>query len=239
MGRLQLAGSVDGGWLYTDHESGAKVEIQDELPPADELNFGGPVRQTLFDRFLAWCIPARWQSTVQEELDVTFAYLSSEDDRAVALVGALLVESAVNGLVAAYVPGYRKLADMRDFTFSMRIELARALMLCPSRLLGAADTVRNLRNEFARNLDIKTFDECKQGNLVSARDHLRLIDPGLADGKTSREVFVSLVGMLFLGFRGYQFHVERLNEYVRKTKDFHQRFHDYCHRRPSPTEGQQ
>lgn len=204
--------------------------MAESLGPGAILNVEGPERETLFRRFLVWCLPPEWERTMQAEIDEVFAHLNSEDDRAVALVGALLVESAVNELVSAYVPGYKTLAENRDFTFSMRIELARALRLCPARLLGAADTVRAIRNDFAHELGIGAFDQCASKHIESARGHLRIIQPSLSEAKTDRKVFVNLVSMICLALRGYKFHVERLNEYVRETEAFRTGLREYCTR---------
>jgi hypothetical protein len=202
-----------------------------ESPNPDEvLNVEGPEGETLFRRFLVWCLPREWEPTIQAEVDEVFARLNSADDRAVALVGALLVENAVNELVSAYVPGYNALAENRDFTLSLRIELARALKLCPARLLGAADTVRAIRNDFAHELGTTGFDQCASKYIESARGHLRIVQRKLSEGKTGREVFMSLVSMICLALRGYKFHVERLNRYIRETDAFRTELQAYCTR---------
>ena len=196
--------------------------------PESILNFEGPEGETIFRRFVDGCLPLEWEPVVQAEVDEVFAHLDSKDDRAVAVVGALVIEDSVNQLAAAHVPGYKSLAENRDFSLSMRIELARALRLCPSRLLGAADTVRTIRNDFAHKLAVKTFDGCKREHLESARDHVRQIQPAMVVGKTNREIFTSLVSMVRLALRGYSFHVERLNQYVREEKAFRDAFHGHC-----------
>ncbi|PKN89329.1 MAG: hypothetical protein CVU51_00805 [Deltaproteobacteria bacterium HGW-Deltaproteobacteria-1] len=202
--------------------------MDDNPNPAVMLNFDGPEGQSLFRRFLVWCFPVEWESTVQKEADAVFSHLSAEDERAVALVAAMVVEDGVNKLVAAYVPGYKDLAAKSDFTFSMRIELAQALRLCPSRLLGAADTLRRIRNEFAHKLTLKTFDGCKAGSLESARSHLRQIQPAMELNKSNREIVTNLASVVYLALRGYSFHVTRLNQYIREEKDFREALHKHC-----------
>jgi hypothetical protein len=110
----------------------------------------------------------------------------------------------------------------------MRIELARALRLCPSRLLGAADTIRDIRNEFAHELSLRSFDKCQKKHLASASGHLREIQTSMVAGKTDREVFKNLVGTVCLALRGYTFHVERLNKFVREEQSFTDAFKNYC-----------
>ena len=200
-----------------------------DSPTSDAiLDFSGPDGETLFRHFVVWCLPVKWESEVQRETDEVFAHLRSDDDRAVALVGAMIVQDAVDALAAAHAPGYKRLAENRDFSFSLRIELVRALRLCPSRLLSAADTIRTIRNDFAHELSIKAFGDCDQKNLNSARGHLAQVHPKMVDGKTDREVFVALVGMIRLALRGYGFHVERLNAFVRNAAEFKATLRSHC-----------
>lgn len=205
--------------------------MADTPSPESILNFEGPEGESLFRRFLVWCLPVGWEPVIQKEIDEVFSHLRSEDDRAVALVGALVVEDGVNQLVAAHAPGYKDLAAKRDFSFSMRIELARALRLCPSRLLGAADTVRSIRNEFAHKLALRTFDGCKTEYLQSAKDHLKQIQPAMASSKSNREIFTSLVSLVYLALRGYSFHVARLSQYIREEMAFREALHKHCLRK--------
>ncbi len=202
--------------------------MTDAPSPESILNFEGPKGESLFRRLLVWCLPAELQLTIQKEMDEVFSHLGSEDDRAVALVGALVVEDGVNRLVAAHAPGYNALAAKRDFSLSMRIELARALRLCPSSLLGAADTVRNIRNEFAHKLELTAFDGCKTQYLQAAKDHLKQIQPTMVVGKSDREVFRNLVTMVYLALRGYTFHVARLNQYIREEPSFWEALRKHC-----------
>ena len=202
--------------------------MDDNPSPESMLNFEGPEGHSLFRRFLIWCLPAEWEPTVQKEADEVFSHLSAEDDRAVALVAAMVVEDGVNQLVAAYVPGFKDLASKSDFTFSMRIDLARALRLCPSRLLGAADTLRHIRNEFAHRLTLKTFDGCKAEFLESVRSHLRQIQPAMELNKSDREIVTNLASLVYLALRGYSFHVARLNQYIREENDFREALRKHC-----------
>ncbi len=157
--------------------------MNDSPQPEQILNVEGPEGETMFRRFVVSCLPVEWKAAVQVELDTVFAHLKSEDDRAVALVGALIVEDGVNQLLAAHAPGYRELAAKSDFGLSLRIEFARALRLCPSRLLGATDTIRKIRNDFAHRLSLTAFNECKPEHLQSARDSSEVDSAGHGRGK--------------------------------------------------------
>src|SRR4051794_10765327 len=66
----------------------------------------------------------------------------TEDERALVIVGALLLERAIDELLSAYIPGYEELSVDRDFSFSMKIKIAKAVNICPLELLKGADVVR-------------------------------------------------------------------------------------------------
>ena len=80
-----------------------------------------------------------------------------EDDRAVAVLGALLVEDAIDEFLGALMPGYKVLSGNRDFTFAIKIETARSLDICTKRFFNDADQIRSVRNEFAHARHVTTF----------------------------------------------------------------------------------
>lgn len=201
--------------------------MQTQLPPEKRINIEGPEGESIFRRFLAWCLPIEWTGTIQGELDEVFAHMSSDDDRALVLVGALVVENAIDQLLTVYIPGYKTLKGNRDFTFSMKISLARSLRLCPSRLFSAADAIRLIRNDFAHELSNSVFDECKPEHLQSIEGHLRHINIEQAEG-SARDIFKSLASMLFLALRGYHFHIQGLNEFLRNSEVFSKQFRTFC-----------
>lgn len=183
------------------------------------LNIEGPPEETIFSRLIVWCVPADWEKTSQAEVDEVFAQLSPEDDRAVAVVGALVVETAVDALLQAFAPGYKDLEQKREFTLSLKIALAKALRLCPSRLFGAADALRVVRNDFAHSLSVRRFEDCLPANLRSIDGHLRQFNPKPAEGKSPRDQFKTLATLLFLSLRAYTHHVDKLSRFVRGTKE--------------------
>lgn len=80
------------------------------------------------------------------------------DDRLLALVTALIVESLLDELHRAFLPKYNnQLKKANEFTFSLKISLAEALNLIPPEILRAAHIIRAIRNAFAHNLDVNTF----------------------------------------------------------------------------------
>jgi len=193
-----------------------------------ELYFDGPKGQTLFSHLINWCITEDSFENFQGSIHDSFSHIAIEDDRTLSLVGALITENAVDGLLAAYIPDYMNLIEHGDFTFSMKINLARSLRLCPTRLLSAADAIRKVRNEFAHDLYITKFGQCKPENIKLVHDHLRQINKRDTEKKEARELFKLLVMYIFMALKSYQYHVEKLNNYIRKSEEFMNHFKKYC-----------
>src|SRR2546430_2053361 len=84
---------------------------------------------------------------------------SSGDDRSYVLVAVMVVESMCDDILRKVIPGFNTLRDNRDFGFSLKIELLRALRLIPPAIPRCADCVRQVRNEFAHNLSIDKIED--------------------------------------------------------------------------------
>ena len=190
--------------------------------PSGELaiNIGGPSGDSIFSRPLVWCMKADTLKILQTELNDQFVHVrDANDDRLLALVGALVVENAIDRLLSAVLPGYGTLRDGMEFTFSMRIKMARAARLIPSRILGCADFVRAVRNDFAHDLEIGSFDQLDSSRLQSMRDRLSHFSPDLMAGKSHAQVFEELVIWTAIGLRLYALHVAALGDFLR-TDEF-------------------
>lgn len=137
------------------------------------------------------------------------------DDRAFVLVGALIIENGVDELLYSYVPGFKSIIDNWDFTFSLRIELARALRLVPARLLGGADAIRRVRNDFAHDLKIRSLQDLKSSRLESLTSHLSKFNPQWVEGTNHRLNFEQLVTLTALGLLLYSRHTQILNSFIR------------------------
>lgn len=97
---------------------------------------------------------------VQGEFEsISAEYDQINDDRSLAIVGAMLIEYKVDEFLLVSIPKYKDLADNKDFTFSLKIQLAKALKIIPSKVFNAIDPIRKIRNGFAHHLKIKTFED--------------------------------------------------------------------------------
>ena len=71
------------------------------------------------------------------------------------------------------MPGYETLLREADFPFSMKIKIADALRLIPSRILTSCDLMRKVRNEFVHNLELQSFSQLDTKLLNEFAPHVR------------------------------------------------------------------
>ncbi len=169
--------------------------------------------------------PAKWvrgesfDQIKARVLDVLNHVANLEDHRLLVLVGGLLVEGSVDGLLSVIMPGYKSLQDHHDFSFSLRIAVGRALGLCPAIVWTSADVVRRARNEFVHELSMCNFDTLKP-NLIAIMRHcfqgfskesdLQSLDPPA--------VFKHLVLLTAFALETYRAQLFWLNRFIRNDE---------------------
>jgi len=192
------------------------MEMVTDIPEeAPTINIEGKKGESIFYRPLGW--------TLQEDLKLISGYFEeyervigeSEEERLLALVGNLSIEEALDYFLAAYIPRYKKyLSESRDFTFSMKIDIGRSLCLIPKHLLDAADLVRKIRNEFAHNLQMKSFDSLKVDTKRKLSTFCKVFFPK-DDGHISySEKFARVADAVILGFEVYSSHVRIARKFI-------------------------
>jgi hypothetical protein len=188
------------------------------IPPEEEIiNIEGPQGQSIFHHTMSYCVSQETIDGLQQKINEILKYVGElNDDRLLVLVGALIVENAIDELLVAIMPGYKSLRDKRDFTFSMRIEITRALRLIPSRILNCADFIRGLRNDFVHDLSINAFDRLESPRLQSMRDRLLAFNPQVFE--EDAKAFSQLVLWTGVALYVYTMHVSQLNDFIRSSK---------------------
>jgi hypothetical protein len=188
-----------------------------EMPPPDEkaINIQGAQGESIFyvPIFVSYDMAAGLQQKINETLEWVRGL---NDDRLLVLVGALVVENAVDELLASIMPGYKSLRDKRDFTFSMRIEIIKALQLIPSRILNSADFVRGLRNSFVHDLSIDSFDKLAPSKIQSMQNRLHSFNPEVIEDNA--RAFSRLVLWLTIALYTYTMHTAHLNSFIRDDR---------------------
>lgn len=188
-----------------------------EPKPEEIINIEGPSGESVFRRLISWCVQPEASGKFQQRIDEILGRVEElDDDRLLVLVGALIVENAVDELLAAIMPGYASLQDKRDFSFSTRIEVARALRLIPSRILNCADFIRSLRNDFVHDLSVEKLDALEPSRIQSMRDRLSSFIAEMVEAEA--EAFRKLVLWTAVALYGYTMHVSRLNDFIRSDE---------------------
>lgn len=148
--------------------------MMEDLNAEQVLNIEGPPGESLFRRLLIWLVPFDRMAELQRELDEYWAhYRDLTDERAIVLVGALVVEDSLDELITTFFPKSTTLLKKREFTFSLKTDLIRACKLIPSRILHHCDIVRELRNDFAHSLQLKTLSDWGDGNFQKVDQAIR------------------------------------------------------------------
>jgi hypothetical protein len=146
------------------------------------------------------------------------------DDRLLALVTALIVEGRLDATLSSFLPRYARLTDASDFTFSLKIALLESLAFVPPQVCSAADLLRKVRNEFAHNLDISSFDQLKP-KLRSEICNLRASVYGVfgSDERKPKDTFLAefkaLAFFCIVGLDAYQENLSYLRTHI-ETPDF-------------------
>jgi hypothetical protein len=141
------------------------------------------------------------------------------DDRLIVLTAELLLENTIDRYLSAIMPSYKNtLGDNRDFTFSLKIAVAKGLKLSPSKFFKSVDLVRKVRNEFVHNLNIKSFDKLDIELLNDIQQNLELYTS--KERVLSRELrdnFKSLALYSFWGLNAQIENIQSLNAYLRSN----------------------
>jgi len=198
--------------------------MTDTPKPDQILDISGPVGESLFWHALEHVV-LEHQSEFQIGLDELWAhYKDISDERLLALVGALCVETYIQGLLEAFGPGFDKLQDDSDFTFSLKIKTVRALRIIPSRILTACDLIRQIRNEFAHHLRKKTISQLHgEKYLQKLKTQLNAFNTRERANAGYDGIFRELIGFTLMALGVYVQHARRLRAYL-ETEAFHRSF---------------
>jgi len=205
--------------------SGSENSFENKI----HLNFEGPPRESIFHKINDFCLSEKSFNEVEKRFEENIDHLLKLDnDRALALVGSIIVENHVDELISSLAPGYKNLIENKDYTFSLKIELAKSLRICPIRFFTYADNIRAIRNQFAHNLKIESFSDIPKEYLRKMHEHVgEACEVTISRDEPDREVFAKMVLYLILILYVYSEHVKKLNNCIRDT-DFYKYLSLYC-----------
>jgi len=150
-----------------------------------------------------------------------------EDDRAIILVCALLLENSVDTCLKAVGPKYHQIEKDRDVTFSMKTRVLKVLCLVPPKLIDGIWPIRKIRNEFAHTLSIRSFDQVN-AKLFQALDTQRQgIFTNFRANASRRDAVIEMTKAILMGLQVFRLHLDMLRRLL-KTAEFHNLFEKFC-----------
>ena len=181
--------------------------------PDEFINIEGPKGESLFHQGKSWLLIGREQE-IQAQLDERWQYYrEATDDRLVALIAALCIESSIDALLGAMAPGFKDCAQDTDFTFSVKIKMIRSLRLLPGRILTTCDLIRQIRNEFAHHVRYKRFEDLDNKYFRKLEQYLRSFNTAKRDPKEAQRLFKDLVGFALMALIVYTEQVSFFRQY--------------------------
>jgi len=201
--------------------------MMEHQPNADEIiDIEGPAGETLFWHLKGWLVRDR-EDAIQQRLDELWEhYKEVQDERLLALVGAMCIEASLDNLLSKFAPQYDVLLDNVDVTFSVKIGIAKALRLIPSKILNSCDLARGIRNDFAHNLDVSQFRELERKRLDKLGPYVRLFNTGERDWEDWPALYRDMIGFTAAGLTAYALQIETLRDYL-GTDEFRRYFKDH------------
>jgi len=201
-----------------------------EPTPEEIIDIEGPAGESLFWHLKEWLVRDR-VSVLQRRLDELWLhYKDVEDERLLALLGALCLEAALDDLLRGFAPSYDVVLENTETTFSIKTCFARGLRLIPSKILNSRDLARRIRNDFAHNLEISTFRELDTKRLDKLEPYVRSFNAKERTWDDWPNLYRELIGFALAGLTAYELQIEALRNYI-ETDEFREHFKEYTERR--------
>jgi hypothetical protein len=99
--------------------------------------------------------------------------------------------------------------------------------LIPSKVLGAADTVRQIRNDLVHNLSITSLVQLSPSRTDAMRGRLQEFGVPIEAGEKLPQLYNYLVTATTIALRLYAKHVETFNSFIR-TDEFSSQWERYA-----------
>lgn len=190
----------------------------DKMDDKKMIKFSGPKKESIFHCYIAEFLSTEASQEFQEKVDgIMSKVMSIKNDRLLVLLGALIIENSLDEFLSTIIFKYKTLRDNRDFTFSMKILLAKSFRYIPNFIFNSVDCVRVMRNDFIHDLSIDSFEKMAPEKLQSMKQHLSNFVSEKYPSNDS--MFRNLVLYTSLALFGYSSHVLKLSSFLR-SKDF-------------------
>jgi hypothetical protein len=153
-----------------------------------------------------------YQSKIRDALSKIY---ETRDDRAMAIMGGIVLENQVDALLTAFLPNFEVLDKRRILTLSSKILLIRTSKLIPETILNSADEIRKIRNVFAHDLDCADFESIGENYRKSLIDHVGKYNSTYRRDDPAFELYRDLVQFITVILYTYTCHIEKMTEFLR------------------------
>jgi hypothetical protein len=143
----------------------------------------------------------------------------SGDDRSYALMSALVIENYLDRVLSVIIPDFKRFIKDHEVSLSEKLDLLKSMQLIPIHLISCAHAARAVRNDFAHNLELNSFDNLSQNTKDKLRTAYDLIPVRRAyEELTTKEVFDQVVFIAVSGFSIYLYSIALLFKVIRDPK---------------------
>jgi len=141
----------------------------------------------------------------------------ASDDRAFVILLALVIEHLVDETLETWMPRYKALSEHQDFNFSIKLELLNALSLVPGFIIRGSHCIRQLRNDFAHDLNIEKLEQlAKKVEMLRNLSDEVVVQKDLVKGSSARDLAKFLSFVVCVGLLGYRENMKYLRKAIEK-----------------------
>ena len=206
-----------------------------KLRVREEINLGGRKGDSLFSGLGEHSYDKKEADEAKNKVNNCLRkYFDTLDDRAFALIGALIVENELDNLLTKWIKDYKHIADI---SFSFKVNLTISFRLIPPKILNAIEPIRRIRNLFAHHLDIDTFEKAKEFDSESKKPCFPMLQNKIKTFSRSTSAFeedklsgdclsailrtsyLQLIISIVLGLSVYARHLAKVQDYIWEPKN--------------------
>lgn len=187
---------------------------------ATYVQFEGKKESSLLTEFFFPSQKEKFQEFLTRLNEYLEKYKKTSDHRALAIIGASIVENELDKFLSVWIKDYKDLKDNKEFTLSLKVELAISLKLIPKQLLNAIVPIRKIRNIFAHHFEIDTFEQAKAKEpktFEMLANKMNLLNLPVGDDDIKN--FQNLIKIIILGLNVYADQLMKIQDYIWKSKN--------------------
>jgi len=180
------------------------------------INFEGKKGSSLLTDFFEPSVNKQFEEFLARLNNYFEKYKKTSDHRALAIIGALSVENELDKFLSIWIKGYTE----KNYTANSKIKLAISLKLIPEQILNAIEPINQIRNIFAHDFEIDTFEQAKLRKPEPFRmlaNKIKLLNCPV--GGDDIKDFQYLILKIILGLNVYADQLVKIQDYIWKTEN--------------------